>query len=75
MDSRAKKILAFIILFALITSLCSTIGNFFNEWLKSIPIHTSHKILLQLLYIAINIIILLVLVVFVFKDIEIDKLF
>jgi hypothetical protein len=75
MDSRAKKILAFIILFALITSLCSTIGTFFNEWLKSIPIHTSHKILLQLLYIAINIIILLVLVVFVFKDIEIDKLF
>ena len=75
MNSRAKKILAFIILFALITSLCSTIGNFFNEWLKSIPIHTSHKILLQLLYIAINIIILLVLVVFVFKDIEIDKLF
>lgn len=75
MDSRAKKILAFIILFALITSLCSTIGNFFNEWLKSIPIHTSHKILLQLLYIAINIIILVVLVVFVFKDIEIDKLF
>ena len=75
MNSRAKKILAFIILFALITSLCSTIGNFFNEWLKSIPIHTSHKILLQLLYIAINIIILFVLVVFVFRDIEINKLF
>lgn len=75
MNTKAKKILVFIILFALITSLCSTIGNFFNEWLKSLPIHTSHKVLLQLAYIAINIVILLILVVFVFKDIEVDKFF
>jgi len=75
MNSKSKKILAFIIIFALITSLCSTIGNFFNEWVKSIPIHTSHKIFIQLLYIAINLIVLAFLIFFVFRDIDIDKFF
>ena len=89
MSAKSKKLLGFIIIFSLITSLCTTITTFINEMisnlekqtgvlddqLSNLPIHSTNKYIMQIVYIAIYLIILFLLVSYVFNDFDTTTLF
>jgi len=75
MNAKSKKLLGFIIIFSLITSLCTTIATFINEMISNLPVHTSNKYIMQITYIGINLIILFLLVSYVFNDLDVTTFF
>jgi hypothetical protein len=75
MSAKSKKLLGFIIIFSLITSLCTTITTFINEMISNLPIHSTNKYIMQIVYIAIYLIILFLLVSYVFNDFDTTTLF
>jgi hypothetical protein len=46
-----------------------------NEMISNLPVHTSNKYIMQITYIAINLIILFLLVSYVFNDLDVTTFF
>lgn len=70
--AKTMSIVGGVILFALITSLANSIGDFTTTIIEKLPIHEKNKIYLKATYILINFIIIIFLANYVFRKVKLS---